>query len=336
MSFIWPALLSSLLILPLGIALYLFLQQRRRRFAARYGSFGLLAGAAGHGLSLRRQIPPVFFLIGLTILTVALARPQMVVSLPRSEGTVILAFDVSGSMAAGDVEPTRMEAAKAAAQNFVQRQPPSVQIGVVAFSDNGFRVQIPTNDQDAILAAINRLTPQRGTSLAHGIIASLNAIAAGTEPEPDEIYSDLLLTPTPLPTPMPKGMHTASVIVLLTDGENNEPPDPLDAAQTAADRGVRIYPVGLGSAAGTTLEINGFTVYTQLDEALLQQIAQLTEGTYYPAQNEQDLRTIYDEVGSQLILKPEKMEVTALFAGAGLLALLIGGLFSLWWFNHLP
>ena len=129
---------------------------------------------------MRRHIPPALFLAGLTILIVALARPQTVVSLPRVEGTVILAFDVSGSMAADDMKPTRMEAAKAAARDFVQRQPPSVQIGVVAFSDNGFSVQVPTNDQDAILAAINRLTPQRGTSLANGIRASLNAIAVGS------------------------------------------------------------------------------------------------------------------------------------------------------------
>jgi len=334
MSFIWPVMLYSLFAIPLGVVLYLILQQRRRQFAARYGSFGLLSGSTG--LSLRRQIPPFFFLIGLTLLTLALARPQMVVSLPRQAGTIILAFDVSGSMAAKDVDPTRMEAAKAAAQDFVQHQPPTVQIGVVAFSDNSFMVQTPTNDQAAVLAAINRLTPQRGTSLAHGILASLNAIAASTEPQPDEIYSDLLLTPTPTPTPLPKGIHTPAVIVLLTDGENNEPPDPLEAAQTAADRGVRLYPVGLGSLTGTTLDINGFTVYTQLDEAMLQQLAQITEGTYYTAQSEKDLRSIYADVGSTLIFKPEQTEITSILAGLGLLVLLMGGMFSLWWFNRLP
>ncbi len=334
MSFIWPAMLYSLFVIPLGIAFYLFLQQRRRQFAARYGSFGLLSGSTG--LSLRRQIPPFFFLIGLTLLTLALARPQMVVSLPRQAGTIILAFDVSGSMAAKDVDPTRMDAAKTAAQDFVQHQPPTVQIGVVAFSDNSFMVQPPTNDQAAVLAAINRLTPQRGTSLAHGILASLEAIAASTEPQPDEIYSDLLLTPTPTPTPVPRGIHTPAVIVLLTDGENNEPPNPLEAAQTAADRGVRLYPVGLGSPTGTTLDINGFTVYTQLNEAMLQQIAQITEGTYYTAQSEEDLRSVYADVGSTLIFKPEQTEITAILAGLGLLVLLMGGLFSLWWFNRLP
>src|SRR3990172_7727655 len=158
------------------------------------------------------------------------ARPQTVVSLPRIEGTVILAFDVSGSMAADDMKPTRMEAAKAAARGFVQRQPASVQIGVVAFSDNGFAVQAPTNDQEAILASINRLTPQRGTSLANGILASLNTIAAGAG-APLQLSSNR--SPTPTPTPVPKGAYTSAVIVLLTDGENTVSPDPLAAAPAA-------------------------------------------------------------------------------------------------------
>ncbi len=338
MSFIWPAMLLLLLLIPLFVGLYLRMQQRRRRLAASYGSLGLVQEAAGRGLGIRRHIPPALFLVGLMLLLFALARPQTVVSLPRVEGIVILAFDVSGSMAADDLKPTRMEAAKAAAREFVQHQPTSVQIGVVAFSDGGFAVQAPTNDQEAILATINRLTPQRGTSLGQGILASLNTIAAGAE---QALPLDSNLTPAPLPTvatptPMPKGTYTSAVIVLLTDGENNESPDPLAAAQTAADRGVRIYTVGIGSTAGTTLHVEGFIVHTQLNEAMLQQISQLTDGTYYNAENEQDLRTIYENLDPQLVIKPEKMEVTSIFAGASMLALLIGGAFSLLWFSRLP
>jgi len=333
MTFIWPPMLLLLVLVPLGVVLYIMLQ--RRRFAAHYSRLGFVQGAMGRGPGLQRHIPPALFLAGLTILMVALARPQTVVSLPKVEGTVILAFDDSGSMAADDLKPTRMEAAKTAARDFVQRQPLSVQIGVVAFSDSGFTVQVPTNDREALLAAINRLTPQRGTSLANGILASLNIIAAGTGQAP-LLYSNLAPTPEVTPTPMPKGMYTSAVVVLLTDGENNESPDPLAAAQTAADRGVRIYTVGIGSAAGTTLHINGFTVHTQLDEALLKQISQLTDGTYYNAENEQDLRTIYDNLNPQLMIKPEKTEVTSIFAGTSILVLLIGGVFSLLWFSRLP
>jgi len=338
MSFIWPVMLVLLLFVPLFVVLYVRLQRRRRRFAASFGSLGLVqaAGAARRkGPGARRHIPPILFLVGLTILLIALARPQTVVSLPRVEGTVILTFDVSGSMAADDLKPTRMEAAKAAARDFVQRQPRTVQIGVVAFSDSGLAVQAPTNDQDAILAAINRLTPQRGTSIGQGILASLNTIAAASEQAP-RLYSNLTPTPQLTPTPVPKGTNTPAAIVLLTDGENNENPNPLSAAKAAADRGVRIYTVGIGSAAGTTLHVNGFTVHTRLDEPTLQQIAQMTEGAYYSADNQQDLQSIYENLDLQLVIKPEKTEVTALFAGVGVLVLLIGGMCSLLWFSRLP
>ncbi|HLB46463.1 MAG TPA: VWA domain-containing protein [Anaerolineales bacterium] len=335
MSFIWPTMLVLLMLIPLFVGLYLRMQQRRRRLAASYGSLGFVQEAAGRGPGKRRHLPPALFLLSLTMLIVALARPQTTVSLPRVEGIVILAFDVSGSMAADDMKPTRMEAAKAAVRDFVQRQPPSVRIGVVAFSDNGFSVQAPTNDREAILASINRLTPQRGTSLGNGILASLNTIAANAEQTP-RLLSNLTPAPTATPTPVPQGTYSPAVIVLLSDGENNEFPDPFAAAQAAADRGVRIYTVGIGSVAGTPLHINGFTVHTQLDEATLQQIAQLTDGVYYNAENEQDLRAIYENLDPQLVIKPEKMEVTSIFAGVSILVLLIGGAFSLMWFSRLP
>ena len=335
MSFIWPAILVLLVLVPVLVVLYFFLQRRRRQFTARYGNLGLVQEAAGRQLGIRRHIPPLLFLVGLTILIVALARPQTVLSLPKVEGTVILAFDVSGSMAANDMKPTRMDAAKAAALDFIQRQPATVQIGVVAFSDAGFSVQVPTNEQDALQAAINRLTPQRGTSLANGIIASLKAIDTSNG-QATHFYSNATPTPTPTPTPVPKGTYTPAVIVLLTDGENNESPNPLAAAQAAADRGVRIYTVGIGSAAGTTLHVNGFTVHTQLDEAMLQQISQLTGGDYYNAESAQDLRSVYDNLNTQLIIKPQETEVTSVFAGASILVLLAGGLFSLLWFSRLP
>jgi len=335
MSFIWPVSFVLLLFIPVFVALYLFLQARRRRMVAAYGSLGFLQQAGGKAIGVLRHIPPVLFLIGLTILIIALARPQAIISLPRVTGTVILGFDVSGSMAADDLKPTRMDAAKVAARDFVQRQPFTVQVGVVAFSDNGFSVQAPTNDQTAILAAITRLTPERGTSLAHGIQAALNSIASGTG-ETTHLYSNLTPVPTATPAPVPKGTYTPAAIVLLSDGENNENPDPMAAAQAAADRGVRIYTIGIGSVAGTNVKINGFSMHTQLDEPMLQQIAQITGGVYYNAQNEQDLRAIYDNLQTQLIVKPEQTELTAMFVGAGALVLLLGGILSLLWFSRLP
>src|SRR5512143_114265 len=312
MSFIWPLMLVLLILVPLFVVLYLSLQRRRRQAAANYGRLGMVSGTSGK----RRHIPIILFLIGLTILIVALARPQTVVSLPRIEGTVILAFDVSGSMAADDMQPTRMEAAKTAARDFIEQQPPNVQIGVVSLSESGFSVQAPTNDPGPVLAAINRLTPQRGTSLAYGILTSLKAIQTAETGEKPQFYSNLTPTPegepAPTPTPIPPGTHTSSVIVLLTDGENNTSPDPLIAAQTTADQGVRIYTIGIGSAAGSLLHIDGLTIRSRLNEDLLQQIAQRTDGSYYQATTAQDLQAIYHNLNPQLVIKPEKTEITSL------------------------
>jgi Ca-activated chloride channel family protein len=336
MTFTWPGMLLLLGWLPLGIAAYLWLQRRRRQLGDRSG---FLAGSANAGgrLGARRHVPVALYAAGLVLLTVALARPRTVVSQPRLEGTVMLTFDVSGSMAADDVEPTRMEAAKAAARDFVARQPPSVAIGIVAFSDGGLTVQRPTNDQAALVSTINRLRPARGTSLGQGIQVSLSALEAGGQPA-THFYSNPAMTPTPTPTPppVPAGSNASQLIVLLTDGENTANPDPMEAAQLAADRGVRIFTVGLGSPQGTTLQINGFTVHTELDEGALQAIARLTSGDYFNAQSQEDLYDIYDEVATRLVVKTEQMEVTALVAGAGLLLLLAGGLVALLWLGRMP
>ncbi len=342
MSFIWPVMLFSLILIPLFIGVYVNLQRKRRkRLAETRGSLSFLQSSQPKKPGLRAYVVPALFLVGLSIMMVAMARPQAMLSLPRIEGTVILAFDVSGSMAADDLKPTRMEAAKAAARDFIDKQPVTVQIGIVAFSDNGFSVQNPTNDKDSLLATIHRLSPQRGTSLANGILASLNTIAVangkkGQGPSLNGGQGQPGANPTPTPTPVPKGTFTNSVIVLLTDGENNEMPDPMAAAQSAVDRGVRIYTVGIGSATGTNVHINGFTLFTQLDEPLLQQISQLSGGTYYNAQSTEQLISIYDNLNPQLIVKPEQTEITSLFAGASILILLIGGVFSMLWFSRLP
>jgi Ca-activated chloride channel family protein len=334
MSFIWPAMLYLLLLVPLYVLLYFYLQRRRRRIAATYSNFGLTQ-AATRGPGIRRHVPVTIFLAGLTILLFSLARPKTVVNLPRVEGNVILAFDVSGSMAANDMQPTRMDAAKVAAKEFVLRQPSTVNIGIIAFSDDGFSVQVPTNDQAAILAAIDRLKPQRGTSLGQGILASLNVITEGSAQAVSQ-DSSLMPTPAPTPTPLPEGTYTSAVIVMLTDGENNELPDPLEAAQIASDRGVRIHTIGIGSAEGVSLHVNGFNVFTQLNEPLLQQIALITDGAYYHAANDQDLQAIYEKIDPQLVVRPEQMEITSILAGASVLVLLIGGVFSLMWFSRLP
>ncbi|MFI5227122.1 MAG: VWA domain-containing protein [Candidatus Limnocylindrales bacterium] len=336
MSFLWPAGLLSLLLIPLGLALYRGLERRRLRAAASSGFPIVTRPPTTRSGRIRRTLPAALSIVGLALMAIALARPQGTIDLPHEEGTVILAFDVSGSMAATDLQPTRMDAAKAAAKDFVERQPSSVVIGVVAFSDSGLSVQTPTNDQATVLAAIDRLTPQHGTSLGQGIQASLAAIAAEEAGTPANYYSNRSPAPTPSPTPVPAGYHAPAVIVLLSDGENNENPDPATAAKAAADQGVRIYTVGIGSPGGTTLDLNGFKVHTQLDAATLQQVSQVTDGTYYAADNTADLVSIYDNLDTKLIVKPEEIELTGLLAGASLVVLVAGGLTSLLWLGRLP
>lgn len=333
MTFTWPLMLLSLVLVPFFIVVYVRVQRRRKKIVENMGSLGFMQDARGRQIGRRRHIPPILFLVGLTILLVALARPNAVVSLPGLESTVILSFDVSGSMSATDIQPTRMEAAKAAARDFVKRQPSNVQIGVVAFSDGGISVQAPSKDQETILAAIDRLTPQRGTSVGSGILASLNAIALHRGDIP---VTGNNLTPIPTLTPVPPGTYLPAAIVLLSDGENTTEPDPLAAAQAAAEQGVRVYTIGVGSAAGTTLTVNDFTVFTQLNELMLQQIASLTDGMYFNAQSEEDLREIYDNLDVQVVVKPEKTEITSIFTGISMMFMLLGAMFSLAWFSRLP
>lgn len=329
MTFLWPAMLWLWITLPLMVVAYLALQRRRRERSVAFSQLGF-GTAQGHA-GLRRHLPPLLSLMALAILIGALARPQAVVALPKQEGTLILAFDVSGSMAAEDLQPTRMEAAKAAARAFVERQPESIQVGVVAFSDSGFTVQAPTNDQAEIIATLDRLAPERGTSLAHGIRAALDLIAADAAPEPiPETYTTRPATPEPL------GKYPSAAIILLSDGENTVPPEPLPAALEAATSEVRIYTVGLGSARGATLEVEGFSVHTQLDEAMLQEIAALTRAEYFNAESAAELATVYANLTPQLALKSESMEITSLLAGAGMVLLLIGGALSLAWFSRWP
>jgi len=284
--------------------------------------------------STRRHIPALIFLLGITILVFSLARPQATVSLPKMEGTVILTFDVSGSMVADDAEPTRMEAAKTSAIEFVKRQPSSVLIGVVAFSDGGIAVQSPTDKRESTIATIERLVPRRGTSVGNGMLVALNTIAVDAGDPP--IINTNRLSTSEEPLPAPQGWYPSSVIVLFSDGENNENPDPAVVSDLAVDLGVRIYTVGVGTALGTTINVDGMTIQSQLDEAMLQYIATTTGGGYYNAGEEDQLDRIYRDLQPKLSIKPEELELTSIFAGFGIIIFLIGGMLSMRWFGHVP
>ncbi len=299
------------------------------------------AAGAGEGSGRRRagwvrRLPAVLTLAGVTILVLSLARPESVIGLPRFEGTVVLAFDVSGSMAATDVAPTRLEAAKTAALDFVAKQPPSVRIGVVVFSDTGFSTQVPTDDRVAVEAAIHRLQPQRGTSLGQGIAQALTAIDAAEDAGATDYYTNPT-EPRPDPTPVPAGHYEPAIIVLLTDGENTVRPDPREGAR--GGEGPR-HPHRHGrhrqSRPGRRSKSRASSSTPSSMRRALQGIAAMTDGTYYRAADEEDLTAIYDEVGSRLVVRTEAFELTPLLAAVGFALLLIGGLTSLRWFGRMP
>lgn len=337
MSFLWPWMLAGLITVPVFTLVYIWLMQRRTRLASRLGGSVSDRPTNAYG-GMRRHFPAALFLSGLTILILSLARPQAVISLPSVEGTVILLFDVSGSMAAEDIEPNRLEAAKSIAFEFIQNQPATVEIGVVSFSNSGFSMQAPTHDQGELYAAIDRLKPQSSTALGQGILASLNAIAVNAGEEPLGISSRGAFNDqeTGEPVDPPQGDFSNSIIVLLSDGENHEASDPLLAAISALERNVRIYSIGVGSSEGTVLEVEGFLVHTMLDEGTLRQAAEITGGAYYHALDEADLKAIYSDITPQLVIKSEPMEVTSVLAGTSLLVLLIGVAFSMIWFRRAP
>jgi len=334
MEFIWPFMLWFLLVVPILIVLYILSQRRRQRYALRYASLSLVKEALGRGPGRKRHIPPALFIAALAVMLFALARPASVVTLPAQEGTVILTIDASGSMRAEDLKPNRLEAAKAAARSFIEKQPAGVKVGVVSFSDSAFLVQAPTSDKEAVLAAINRLTTQRGTAIGSALLTSLDAIFEDANIEGGAYNPSA--EPTPTPTPLPQGVYEPAIIVLLTDGESNRGPRPLEVVDRLAARGIRVYTVGVGSVEGTILSTGGRSVRVRLDETTLKRVAEATEGEYYNASTEKDLKAIYDNLSTHLVFRKQQTEITAIFTGIAIALSLMAGVLSLVWFNRLP
>jgi Ca-activated chloride channel family protein len=318
MSLAWPWALLGLLALPLVVVAYRRLLRRQAERRADLARQGLVVPTARRDRW--RHVAPVLLVAALAVMLLALSRPVAAVAEPRREGTVVLAFDVSTSMAAKDMTPTRLDAAKAAAKGFVDKQPATVKIGVVAFGGNGVIAQQPTTDKDQVLASVNRLTPQGETSLGRGILTSLSAIAG--KPIVSNGDSEQGGGETPI------GYYGGTAIVLLTDGENTSGPDPVNLADLASAAGVKIYTIGLGSAAGTVLEMGGFSIATHLDEASLKQIAEISGGSYYNATDAASLSQVYDSVQLNWVSRTVPHEVTSLVAGVATLLLLAGAVVS--------
>jgi Ca-activated chloride channel family protein len=327
MTFLAPGALVFLLLVPVLVVGYLWIARRRAATEQELGTMARSFTRSGKPLGWRRHVPPVLFLVGVVVLLVGLARPEATIDLPRREGTVILAFDVSSSMKAKDLKPTRMAAAKKAARAFVADQPSSIRIGVVAFSDAGYVVQPPTRSHNEVMAAIGRLSPRGGTALGRGILTSLGAVAG------EPIALDRTALENGARQPDVHFLGSAAVI-LLSDGDNTAALDPLALAPVAAQAGVRIFPIGLGSPNGAVVEIGGFQVATALDANLLRGVAKRSGGTYFAAGDAAALQRVYDSIDLRLTVAGRKTEITALFAGGALLFFLVAAGLSMRWYGR--
>jgi len=341
MTFLWPDMLWSLALLPVLVMIYLWLLRRRRRSTVRLASLAVAKAALGKGPGWRRHVPPLLLLLAIGTLLVAMARPLAVLTLPLAQRTIILAIDVSGSMRAADVLPSRMVAAQEAAKAFVKDLPREVRVGVVSFAGTAAVVQAPTSSREDIIAAVDRFQLQRATATGSGIILSLATIFPDAGIEISQATGQRNMPP-PIGEPHDKkefepvepGSYKSAAIIMLTDGQRTTGPDPLDAAKMAADRGVRVYTVGIGTTAGETIGFEGWSMRVRLDEATLKSIATLTQAEYFYAGTAEDLKKVYQSLSSKLVVEKKETEITALFAGAGALLALLGAGLSVWWFGR--
>ncbi|MGH8802020.1 MAG: VWA domain-containing protein [Casimicrobiaceae bacterium] len=349
MRFLWPEALWFLALLPLAVAAYIWLLKRRKRAALRYASLAFVREAMTPGRTLRRHLPALLFLAALTLLIVAIARPAAIITLPTDHETIILAIDVSGSMRADDIKPTRLAAAQAAARAFVNDQPSNVDIGIVSFAGTAAVVQAPTQNRNDLLAAVDRLQLQRATAVGSGLLVALKLIDPSVQfdlrlsnPRLDtgDANHDLTLderrrAANPPARPMAPGSNTSAAIILLTDGQTTTGPDPIEAARMAADRGVRVYTVGIGTVGGAVIGWEGWSMRVRLDEDTLKAIAQLTRADYYFAGTAEDLSRVYKGMNAKMVLQKKETELTALVAAAAALLLLVAAGLSVAWFNRI-
>jgi len=344
MTFAAPELLVALALVPVAIGLYLLIQRRRTRYAVRFTNVDLLANIAPRRPAWRRHLPPILYLAALAALAVALARPAMVVAVPKEQATVVLAIDVSRSMQATDVAPTRLAAAVSAASTFIDQMPPKFKVGLVAFSTGARLIVSPTEDHTKVKDALDNLRADGGTALGDAIAMSVEAglgAAGSATPSP---------TPSPQSSPDPSaspepgtgedGTPTVAAVV-LSDGANSTGElTPEQAAQQAADAGVPVYTIALGTQDGTVQIPNDFgfleTVNVPPDPETLATVAEMTGGRSFQAPTADDLAQIYQSLGSRVGFETEQQDVTYMFAGVGLIFVLAGGGLAALWFNRFP
>jgi Ca-activated chloride channel homolog len=345
MTFLWPHMLSLLLLIPLLIGVYVWLLKRKRS-AIAVSDLGLIKQALGQSKNWKRHVPPALLLLAIGVMLVAAARPVAQIKLPSQQETILLAMDVSGSMRATDVKPNRLVAAQDAAKAFLTELPRHVRVGIVAFAGSAQLAQLPTLSREDLITAIDRFQLQRGTATGNGIMLSLatlfpdDGIDIGelTYGRPSNRGLSLDQNPKeekPKREPVPPGSYNSAAIIMLTDGQRTTGVDPMEAAKLAADRGVRVYTVGIGTVEGETIGAEGWSMRVRLDEATLKAIATRTDAEYYYAGSAADLKKVYEKLSSRITLETRETEISSIFAAVAAALAVMAAALSLWWFNRI-
>jgi Ca-activated chloride channel homolog len=317
MSFVDPAVLIALIAIPLLVAWYVRQQRLRTSAAAAFAAPALSASVTPRRPRWRRHIPMLAFAVALAVLIVAAARPERTVAVPVDTASIMLANDTSGSMAATDVKPTRLGAAEHAANRFLDGVPASVRVGLIEFNTHVQLLQSPTTDHALVSSALAQLRITGGTAIGDALRTALHTLAS---------------------VPKEGGKKPPGAILLLSDGASDVGSDPITAAQQAATEHIPIYTVELGTANGTVTEKRGdrtITVPVPPNPAQLAEIARVSHGEAFTATDAKGLDAVYERLGAELGHKKVKHEMTASFAGGGLVLLLLGGVASLAWFGRL-
>ena len=315
MSLQAPLFLLVLLLAPAGAALYLRRERRIQAGRDAFASAALMPSVLPEHPGWRRHLPLVAYLLALVALAVALARPQTAVSVTVDQARIMLVFDHSGSMASTDVPPSRLDAARQAATDFIDRVPKTVQVGAIQYNQSPQIIASPTRDHAEVRAAVGQMVPAGSTATGDALTLALKSVqqpaVPGRKPPP-------------------------AAIVLLSDGKSVRGSDPLEAARAANRAGVPIYTIALGTPQGTIPNKNGGTEPVPPDPETLRRIAELSGGQAFAVQDAGRLSTVYERLGRQLTRKKEHRQITAGFAGGGLVLILLGAGMSLWWFGRLP
>ena len=358
MRFLWPQLLWLLFALPALVAAYWYALHKKKKAAVHYSSLMLIRDALGPGQRWRRHLPPALFLLAMAAAILAIARPTASIVLPTDHVTLIMAMDVSRSMQASDVEPTRISAAQTAAKSFIEGVPRNIRMGIVAFAATASVVQTPTENRDDLIAAVDRFQLQRGTATGSGLLLSLAQLFPQVGIDLEAIVYDNAVYrygamankdgAAPIDrarksakaenkqfTPALPGSYNSGAIVLLSDGRRTTGPDPLEAARMAADRGVRVFTVGFGTLGGGTIPgFEGMGYYVRLDEETLKAVANITGGEYFHAGTAADLRKVYQSLNAKFAMERQETEISALFSAVAALLMIGAALLSMLWFHR--